>query len=90
MTMHTPGLADCIALVTDPARAAARPGARAMAWAALKQGRGQTHRLDRLAPPPASVCDLEARLAATEPQRLARIRARAAQHGITPTGGDAA
>ncbi len=80
------------ALVTDPARAATRPGARALAWATLKADMGQTHRLDRLDPParPAPVTDLADRLAATEPDRLARIRARAAHHDITPTGGDAA
>ncbi len=80
------------ALLTDPVRAATRPGARALAWAMLKTAMGQTHRLDRLDPParPTPVTDLAARLAETEATRLARIRARAAHHGITPTGGDAA
>lgn len=34
--------ADALALVLDPQAAAARPGARLLAWAALKTARGQT------------------------------------------------
>ena len=34
--------AACLALVLDPARAADHPGARLLAWAALKSARGQT------------------------------------------------
>lgn len=90
-------ISQAIALLTDPARAAARPGARSNAWATLKAARGQTHALSRLDPAP--------RIAETQPpeplasflQRRAnpiraRILARAAEHGIGPgpTGGDAA
>lgn len=74
------------ALLLDPDAAAARPGARAIAWAGLKAAKGQTHRLDRLEPAPRVIPE------PSPPAPLrARILARAAEHGIGPgTGGDAA
>lgn len=81
------------ALLTDPARAADRPGARAIAWATLKSAAGQTHHIHRLTPPARitePVCDLADFLRTREQPITDRIRARAAQHGIGPTGGDVA
>ena len=52
MTPTFAQIEQAIGLITDPARAAARPGARALAWATMKAARGETHALNRLEPAP--------------------------------------
>lgn len=81
-------------LVSDPALFGPRPGARGKAWALLKQSRGQAcdfARLPMVRHHTGAGGALSARLEETAEDRLRRIRARAAEHGIgTGCGGDAA
>ncbi|KJS45215.1 MAG: hypothetical protein VR71_02025 [Roseovarius sp. BRH_c41] len=85
-------VAEAIALLSDPARFGTAPGARGLAWATLKQARGQSYNYTRLPMVRhfnGCAMTLTARLGTTEPDRLRRIHDRAAQHGYD-NGGDAA
>lgn len=86
-------VAEARKLVSDPALFGPRPGARGLAWATLKQARGQTYdftRLSMVRHHSGAAMTLTARLEETAEDRLRRIRARATQLGMGPYDGDAA
>jgi hypothetical protein len=86
-------IAEARKLVSDPALFGPRPGARGLAWATLKQARGQSYdftRLPMVRHHSGVSLTLTERLEETAEDRRRRIHARAAELGIGPYGGDAA
>lgn len=86
-------IAEARALLADPDRFGARPGARGLAWATLLQARGARYdftRLPMVRHHSGAALTLIQRLEESTEDRLRRIRARAADLGFGPNGGDAA
>lgn len=86
-------VAEARKLVSDPALFGPRPGARGLAWAILKQARGQTYdftRLPMVRHHSGAAMTLTERLEETAEDRRRRIHTRAAQLGMGPFDGDAA